>query len=388
VITIRHAILVAVLSFATIGLHAEVEPNAPLDELREHGDSLALLLTNRDGAGYAARFDADFTINRIIGDADFSATERRDFAGGLRKGLANVGPTLVASLQHQNAQVKRVASRRSPEGSTQILRVDYFDKDGNAGGHEYLELELNTKGQIRDWYSHAQGSRYTDTARLLTFSLIGQPSLLSSLFGTKDVDEAGIAAVRRYGDANRAGNHKGAYEAMGQWPAAFRETRQWAVLRASLSITFDEAAYRRDLTKLAEKFGTETEMQFMLIDYHFYRNDFASMIDVIQQFEKRVVADGATNQLECTGFILWEKYAEAERACRDGIRLESSFKANWWSLVEVFALTKRAQELTDTLTEIEQRFELVMNPDILIEQPNYEWLADDPVFKKWAKKRR
>lgn len=387
-ITISRILALAFLSFATMGLQAEVEPKAPLDDLRAQGDSIARLLTDRDGAGYSARIDADFTINRIIGDAKFSAADRNGFAAGLRKGLSNIGPTLVLSLQQQNAEVKRVASRRSPEGSTQVLRVDYYDAEGNAGGHEYLELELNAKGQIRDWYSHAQGSRYTDTARLLTFSLIGQPTLLSSLFGTHDVDEAGVAAVRRYANANKAGDIKGAYEAMAQWPAAFRETRQWGVLRASMSISFDEATYRRDLTQLADKFGTATEMQFMLIDYHFYRNDFASLVDVIQRFEKRVVADGATNQLECTGWLLWKKYEEAEKACRDGIRLESSFKANWWSLVEIFALTKRAQELTDTLTEIEQRFELVMNPDILIEQPNYEWLADDPVFRKWAKERR
>lgn len=356
--------------------------------LRGPGESIARAFNERDVAALAKRIDTEALLATVLTGMDLGEKDRRDMSTGFRKSSGQLPANLMRNVDVRRGKATHVLSAATGDGSRQIIRIDFYDQDGNAGGSEYLEFQLGQDHRIRDWYSHAQASQASGMMRQIMMNMLDDASWSSTLLGRADVNEAELAATRRYADAIRRADMKAAHAALGGIGGEFRKSRQWATMRAALASSVGEAEYRADLDYLAKHFGDDPAIQFMLIDHHFYRKDYGRMLETIRRFERRVVEDANTNVLECNGLAMQEAWPEAIRACRHATRLEPDNKDAWWSLVGVQALGRDGDGLLDTLARMEQRFAFSLDPDALVQQPNYGWLKEHPGFKAWAKARR
>ncbi|MBK8286163.1 MAG: hypothetical protein IPK97_15510 [Ahniella sp.] len=352
------------------------------------GESLAQLIVDRDSEGLANRIDMKTLLNSVMQGTDLSDKDRADIDAGFQSSRTRLANGLIKSIAAQHAQVKLVRSRTTPKGSVQIIRLNYYDDAGQPSGYEYLEFELGRDGRIVDWYGHAQGSSVTDNMRMLISGILDTSSLQATVFGRAEVNEDAMAALKAYTAAINKADFAGAYAALARMPSEFRGTRQWATLQASAAASLGDTQYRAALDHLAQAHGNDPDAQFMLIDHYYFRKEHTRMIESIQNFENRVVSDGVTNMLECTGLLLDEQIAAAERVCLEATEIEPEFVNAWWTLVDVRAKSRDAVIVLGTLDEIERRFELKMNPDLLLQQPGYEWLAEAEGFDDWAEARR
>ena len=374
------AIPLALLLVAAAAPCAEV-PSAP-------GEHIVDAMARQDTAALNAMIDVDALLERVIGDLDLPAASRAEFVKGFRKSGARAGENVLQGIDPERSKVSLVRSRQAGAATLQVVRISHYDEAGSADGHNYLEFEVGPDGRIRDWRSHAQCARASDTMRLLAASLFEGTSLLSSLFGRAATDDATIDAMSSLIDGLQRKDYRAAHDALDRFSPEFRSTMQWAGMRAGIASMFDEDLYRKDLALIASQHGRHPDVQFMLIDHFFYTGEYERMLASVQAFERAVATDGATRQLECTGYLLLDRFADAERSCREGTRIEPDFEPGWWTLVEVYARGHDAAKLLATLDDVESRFEKQMDPDTLVALEGYEWLASDPAFAPWAKARR
>ncbi len=384
----RPLIYAVVLSLLWYPAISPAQKDVRSSPAKQAGESLAQLIIDQDSEGLTDRIDMKVLLDRVMRGMDLGEKDRQDLAAGFRSSRTRLADSLIKSIAAQHAVVTLVRSRATPNGSVQIIRLNYHDEAGQPAGFEYLEFDLGSDDRIVDWYGHAQGSRVSDNMRLLMSSMLDTSSLLPTVFGRADVDEEAMAAIRAYSAAMNKGDFQNVYAALARMPEEFRGTRQWATLQAGAAASLGDAKYRAALDHLAQAHGDDPAAQFMLIDHFFFRKDFARMIESIQTFEKRVVSDGVTNMLECSGLLLSDQIAEAERVCLEGTRIEPEFVGGWWALVDVQSKSRDADKVLGTLEAIERRFDLSMNPDLLIEQPGYEWLENADGFDDWADARR
>lgn len=378
-----HRFLLSLLALLPLAGFAD-EPR----DVAAPGAALVALLEARDAGGLTAQIDRDFLLERVLEGSSLAGVQRRNFAKGFGEGQSKAGANLLSNLDRSRATVRLVRSTALGAGTTQIIRLDFHDAEGTIAGFDYLEFELGPDGRIRDWRSHAQGSRASDTMRLLVSSSFDDRTVAGWLFGRSVADEALLAHIKAFSAALARGDFRAAYTALAGFPPDFRKSRQWAGLRVAMAANLDDATYRSELAAMARDHGTDPQVQFMLVDHFFFTRDYARMVEAVRRFEERVVADGATNLLECNGYTLMEKWPEAERACREANRVEPSFTSAWWSLVDVYAGARDAGRLVATLDEIEAKFELRPSPDALLAIEGYEWLAKDPAFAAWASEHR
>ena len=372
------ALLLALAAGANIATAAEPDPD---------GQALVDVIARRDAAAFDARFDPDAMLERVLAGAAIPDGARDGFATGFRRAAAQAGRQLLRNAESSHIVPTLVKSTRDAAGSIQLVRFAMHDAQGDAAGYDYIEFDLGPDGRVRDWRSHVQGSWASDTMRLLSANIFEETSLLDKLFGRATANNEALAAIEELATALKHQDFRAAHEALAKLPEEFRKTREWACLRSALSSMYDEKTYRADLDVVAAQHGADPEVQFMLVDYFFYRQEYEPMVRAIRRFEQRVVADGATKQIECTGDLLLGRYTDAEAACREGMRIEPAFEHGWWTLVDVYARKHDAPKLLATIDAIEPRFHKHMRPDKLITAEGYEWLAQDATFKAWAQKR-
>lgn len=351
------------------------------------GQSLAALLEARDAAGLNARMNRDAVLARVLDGLDFEGEFKDEYSRGFLKSSGEWGESLVARIESGNARVRHVRSIARRDGSTQIVRVDHHDPEGAWSGADYLEFELGHDGRIVDWVSHASTTRMSSNVRRITAMMLGKPDVLESLFGNVSVDEDALATVNAYNAATDAGDFRKAHALLGEFPASFRKTRDWLGLRLSMSSSLDSETYRADLDEMGARFADDPEVQFALVDHFFYRSDFERMMAVIESFEQRVVSDGLTRQLACSGFIAMGKYPEARAACEESVRREPELEHAWWTLVSAINHMRDPKGLIGALETIESRFDRVLTPERLASTEGYQWLADDPVYSAWMASR-
>lgn len=351
------------------------------------GVQLAELLRAHDAKGVNARINREAVLARVLDGLGLEGEVQREYAEGFLKSSDAWGRSLVSGIQRSNAKVRHVRTIRRDDGTTQILRVDHHDAEGAWSGADYLEFELGRDGKVVDWISHASGIRTTANMRRISAMMLGKPDVLKSLFGIQNFDNDALEQVEAYNDAMDAGEFQKAHDALGRFPAAFRKTRDWLGLRLAVSGNLSSELYRADLDELGKRFADDPELQFALVDHFYYREEFERMMAAIESFEKRVVRDGLTRQLACSGLLVMRRFDEARAACSESVRLEPDLEHAWWTLVSACNNQRDPKGVIETLETIESRFDVVLTPDNLAKQRGYTWLAEDPTYTAWMASR-
>jgi hypothetical protein len=213
--------------------------------------------------------------------------------------------------------------------------------------------------------------------------------MLFGLFGTRlttDADFKPFAALR----ANlQAQDFAAAYKTLETFPESFRKTRQWALMRVTYGGRADDATHRAALRYLAQNFGKEADLQFMLIDHYVFEQQHDLALASLGALERAVGGeDGATQNLRGRILLGARRFDDAAKSCRRGMALEPDHKPAFWCLVEVGLDTNNGKIAVEGLSAYEKAFKVEFDPVKLAALGAYKQISRTPEFAAWAKKRK
>jgi tetratricopeptide (TPR) repeat protein len=351
----------------------------------EVGGHIADALNEQDIEAMYALIDVDALARSLIGELGLTGAEAKGFHDGMRKGIRRNLETGLRQFAEKQGVAKYIRAGNRDNRPYVLVRVEYT---GEEGGFDYVEYYLSPAQKVDDWYTHSRGSRASTSMRLAMSSMMKKDSMLGTLFGVKAVNDSDVKRFREFNAALASGDMAKAYRALDDLPESYRKTRDWAMLRASLA-TFDERSYRSALEHLAKNFGTDSSVQFMLIDHYYFQQRFDLAHKAVTVFETSVGGeDAVTSFLKCSSLLSWQRYDEAVKACRRGIALEADFQPAYWGVVTAGLQSKNPKLALAGLSAYEKAFDMEFDPDRLAQLDEYRELGRTPEFAAWAKSRR
>jgi hypothetical protein len=348
------------------------------------GQQIEQAFNAQDTESLVQLIDLQALSREMMRDLGLTPQQAAKMHEGMRKSLrANIEAGLRNFTQRQGV-AKFIRTGKQDGKAYALVRIEYRSDDG---GFDYIEYYVTPAGLIEDWYTHTRGSRASTAMRLAVSAMLDKGSMLATLFGVKAVNGQEVEKFRAFSRHLAAGDLPGAYRALESLPEGYKRTKDWAMMRASIS-SFDEAAYRSSLEHLAKHFGDDVSVQFMLIDHYFYQERFDQAYKAVSAFEAHVGEDGVTNFLKCSCLLGWKRYDEAVAACQRAMAVESDFQSGYWGAVTAGIEGKNPKVALAALSAYEQAFQVSFDPDVLAKTDPYSTIAGTPEFAAWAKQRR
>jgi hypothetical protein len=348
------------------------------------GEAIAAALNKRDVDATLRLIDADAVGRAVIKEMGLNAADRETVLKVFPNALRTNVDLGIRTIAGSNGSAKYLRSGQRNGRPFALVRYDLGDQ-----GIDYVEYYLGKTDKVEDWYVHSMATLFSTSARLGLSSLLKTDSMLFALFGSRMTTEADAKPFVELRTSLQKQDFAGAYRTLERFPEDFRKTRQWALMRVAYGGRVDGDTHRAALRYLAQNFGKDPELQFMLIDHYFFEKQFDGALASLAALERAIGGeDGATANLRGSILIAARRFNEAALACRRSMALESDHKAGYWCLVTVGLNTKNGKIAVEGLKAYEGAFSVEFNLAELAAIAEYKEIAATPEFVAWRKSRR
>ncbi|HEU4353111.1 MAG TPA: hypothetical protein VFR66_14680 [Burkholderiales bacterium] len=348
------------------------------------GGAIVAALNKRDLDAVLATMDVEAVSHIVVKGLGLSDADRESLRKGFGKALRTNVEIGMRAMDASKGTAKYLRSGVRDSRPYALLRYDLGDQ-----GTDYVEYYLTPSGKVEDWYVHSMATLYSTSARLGLATVLKTDSMLFSLFGIRMASSADAKPFTELRTRLQAQDFAGAYRVLETFPEGFRKTRQWALMRVTFGARIDEATHRAALHYLAGNFGSEPDLQFMLIDHYFFEEKFDRALASLSALERAVGGeDGATANLRGSILIGAKRFNDAAGACRRGMAVEPDHKPAYWCLVSVGIATRDGKIAVEGLKAYEKAFNMEFDLDKLVAIDEYKDIARTPEFAAWKKSRR
>ena len=368
--------LIAGLLFA---LHAAAQGDAAAT-----GAAIVDALKKRDVDAMMRVIDADAAGALVVKDLGLSARDREMVSRGLPRALRNNVELGVRSIEGNKGSARYLRAGTRGERPFALVRLDLGDQ-----GTEYVEYLLTSSGKVEDWYAHSMATLFSTSAALGLATVLKTDSVLFGVFGSRLASDADVKPFTTLRQNLQAQDFAAAYRTLETFPEGFRSTRQWALMRVTYGGRIDEATHRAALRTLAQNFGKDPDLQFMLIDHYVFESQFDRALAAIAALERAIGGeDAATANLRGSVLIAAKRHDEGARACRRGMALEAGYAAAYWCLVTAGIETNNGKIAVEGLQAYEKAFNMRFDLEKRAALEQYRKVARTPEFAAWAKSRK
>ena len=348
------------------------------------GAEIERAFNERDRKALNAMIDLHALATRAAEYQGLTGAEEQGFVKGAEsKGLAPLIDSYFKALDTSKGKVTymRVTNQTPPRA---LVRFEL----GNQG-FNYAEYVLHTDaaGRTRavDWFQLTTGDLMS-----VTLGGIGQmfsganASLIERMFSGENISREDVANLSKIGDLYRKGKYAEALEIFKnlQEPLAssriLLSARATAASYANLPDEYDAA-----LAKLASKYADDPGATFMLIDYHFKRQDVPKVLKSIDTMEKRVGVDGVTRMLRASAYMLGNDLENALKCADEAIALESDLLAAQDTRATLLVQLGRFKEAVAAYKAMETQFGFQFTRDIFTADPVFKQFVASPAFAAW-----
>ncbi len=376
------------IGFILLGLACSIgwaKETLPLDEQEQQlVEQMLTAFQARDVDTFAKLVDPVAMIDRVAKGMNLTGNTRTEFIRGGTVGIRRSNDIMFDALKRNQAVTIFKFKHRIGDENRLLFR----HKLGEENGYAFIDFVVNERGKIVDWFSYAEAIKASDAMRQAIAFMMNDKSLLSSIFGLPQIDNAAVVAFRRYSDLVQKQQFKDAFAALDDLPAEYKKLRVWASLRVTVAGQFDESLYRESLNYLADNFGQDPDLQFVLIDHYFYQQQMTKVIIAIDKVQETLNEDAELQYLACAVLKNAQQLEPALQRCQRALRLEPAIENAYWVIIDIGFQHKDAGLVTETLTAYEQAFDKQFDPDELAELDGYNAIADTDEYRTWAKERR
>lgn len=267
-------------------------------------------------------------------------------------------------------------------GTRPLIRIDYPE-----GGHEYLIITTKAyqqKIQGIDLYFLTTGRELSES--LGAFSqLVARPNepLLKKLFGTSKDNKKLLKTLKEIVKLRKSGNHTEAYRLVSNLPEKVKQERIIIDLAIQMSQFISDKEYHKQLANLYQHHGDDESTAFILIDYHFFNEEYEKAQASITALKKTYGNDAALTNLSATIYLLSRDYNMALFSAKEAKQLEPLFEDAYWTEVSVLAETERHKELAIALKAIEAQFGYQFSPEHFQGEDIYKQFTQSTEFNTW-----
>jgi hypothetical protein len=359
-------------------------PLAARADLAASGEAIAKALNARDSEAMVRMLDVDSIVALVVKDLGLSETDRNAVRRGLPTGLRNNISMSMRAMEQSRGTAKYLRTGKRDGKSFALVRYEMGEQ-----GIDYVEYYLTPGLKVQDWYIHSAANLYSASARFDLATMLKTDSMLFGLFGSRLVTPADIKPFTDLRDQLQAGEFAKAYRTLEGFPEGYRKSRHWALMRVTYGGRIDEPTHRASLRHLAQNFGSDPELQFMLIDHYFFEQQFERALGAIGGLERTVGGeDAATANLRGNVLAAMKRYEQAAAACRHGMKLEPDHKPAYWCLIGIGVAAKNGKYAVEGLAAYESAFAVDFDPQKLSAMPEYREVVRTPEFAAWARKKR
>jgi hypothetical protein len=369
----------ALLWSLLFSLHAVAQGDAAAT-----GGAIVEALNKRDIDALMRVMDTDEVARLVTKDLGMSAADREKVRLSFPRALRNNLEIGMRTIEGSNGSAKFLRGAKRDARPYALVRYDLGDQ-----GIDYVEYYLTASGKVEDWYVHSLATLYSTSAALGLATIFKTDSMLFGLFGTRMTTEADAKPFTELRARLQKQDFAGAYKALEAFPEGFRKTRQWALMRVTYGARIDDATHRGALRDLAENFGQDSALQFMLIDHYIFEKQFDRSLAALAALERAIGGeDAATANLRGRILIPTKRYEDAAKACRRGMALEPDHQPAYWCLVEAGLDANSGKVTIEGLTAYEKAFQVEFDPVKLAGLEAYRAISKTPEYAAWAKRRR
>lgn len=348
------------------------------------GEALAAALNTRDLDAYMQHVDTGAVVRIVLKDLGLgerdAAALRQQLPNSVRKNIS----TGMRALEQDKASVRYMRDGRQDGRAYALLRIDMGE-----GGVDYIRYFLTPRYLVEDWYIYTAAALFSTQARFNLAAMLKSDSLLSAVFGVNLVGRADLKPFSELRQHLAADDYPAAYRALENFPESYRKSRQWALMRVAYGQRSGDENYRAALRHLAAGFGSDGDLQLMLIDHYFFERQFERSLAALAALEQAVGGeDASTSSLRGNLLTEMKRYPNAAQACRRAIASEPDFKQGYWCLVTVGTSSNNGKLAVEGLDAYERAFDVSFNPDKLAAQDAYKNVVSTPEFAAWAKSRK
>jgi tetratricopeptide (TPR) repeat protein len=339
-----------------------------------------------DGKVLNALIDIDALGARVLRNLDLNAVDQARYLVGLRMKYAMLGVSVAAQMAAQHATAALVRTLPSDSGGEFLVRITTRDANGNLG-HGYMQVELDTKGQIVDWYDH---SLALSMSGQLAFSAAGMltTAQIARLF-LGDISESAATAVdmQEFAKVLSTGDMASAHAILLKMPEPIRQRREFATMRVTLARSVSLEAYREALADLARRHGDADDLQLILIDYYLLAGEYERALQATNRAARVIGDDQVMEANRCHALLELGRTADALAACDRAIALDPAFQTPRWTRVRLALETENASLAIESLSGVEQQQGSQLDAADLAKNEAYAWLVTQPEFAPWATER-
>ena len=348
------------------------------------GEAIAAALNKRDVEALYRTLDVDAVTRLVLKDLGLKDADRESVGKGFPKALRSNLEIGVRTIEGTKGSAKFMRSGARDSKPYALVRYDLGDQ-----GIDYVVYYLTSARKVEDWYVHSLATLYSTSARLGLATMLKTDTMLFSVFGSRLATAADVKPFRELRERLQAQDFAGAYRALESFPEGFRKTRQWALMRVTYGGRIDEATHRAALRYLAQNFGKDADLQFMLIDHYVFEQQPERALASLAALERAIGGeDAATANLRGRILMPVGRFDEAAQACRRGMALEPDHKPAYWCLVETGLEAKSGKLTVEGLKAYETAFSMEFDLDKLGNLDPYKEIARTPEFAAWKKSRR
>ena len=362
-----------------LSLHAIAQGDAAAT-----GGAIVEALNKRDVDALLRVMDIDEVARLVTKDLGLSAADREQVRVSFPRALRNNLEIGLRTIEASKGTAKFLRGGKRDARPFALVRYDLGDQ-----GIDYVEYYLTASGKVDDWYVHSLATLYSTSAALGLATIFKTDSMLFGILGTRMATEADTKPFSVLRERLQKQDFAGAYKALEAFPEGFRKTRQWALMRVTYGARIDDATHRAALRTLAQNFGQDPALQFMLIDHYIFEKQFDRSLAALAALERAIGGeDGATANLRGRILLQTKGYDEAAKACRRGMALESDHQPAYWCLVEVGLDANNGKVTIEGLNAYEKAFKVEFDAVKLAGIDAYKAISKTPEFAAWAKRRR
>jgi hypothetical protein len=348
------------------------------------GQAIATALNKRDVEALYRLLDVDAVTRLVVKDLGLKDADRESIRKSFPRALRGNLEIGVRTIETTKGSAKYMRSGAREAKPYALVRYDLGEQ-----GIDYVEYYLTPGRKVEDWYVHSLATLYSTSARLGLATMLKTDTMLFALLGTRVTTDADVKPFRALRERLQAQDFAGAYRALETFPEGFRKTRQWALMRVTYGGRVDEATHRAALRYLAQHFGKEADLQFMLIDHYVFEQQPDRALASLGALERAIGGeDAATANLRGRILISAQRVDDAAKACRRGMALEPDHKPAYWCLVEVGLEAKSGKLAVEGLKAYEKAFAAEFDLEKLGNLDPYKEIVRTPEFVAWKKSRR
>ena len=369
-------ILLVTTSYSAVGLAAKSQ-----NQYQQLGETVANAINQQNSEAIAEHLALNQFAEIVAKQIFDNPKDIRDFVKGFsQSGKLHFIDQIMSTVYPRNGQAKYL---RTFDQTQPLVRVDFPE-----GGHEYVLLITGKteqdKPEIVDMFLLSSGSKLSVKVSSMTELMIKpEQSLLKTLLNVKEIDEDLLAKIKAIIANRNQGKLDKAYQLLQELPEQVRYARVIIDLGLQLTQQFSEQEYRKQLSLLEQHYGSDDSTQFMLVDHHFFNQEFDKALTSIKTVSDKYGDDAALTNLNASVYFAQGQHKKAEQAALYAITLEPDFETAYWTLVSVQNMQKDYTSVIETLSSLKDLFGYQFTKENFRNEPFYQEFSQSSEFENW-----